>query len=457
MISVNKRYSLGTDSVPFLLLKFAFPSIIAMLVGSIYNIIDQLFIANKVGELGNAATNITFPFSTLCVSVALLFGIGGASCFNIEMGRGNKDKAAYYIGNSFVMQILVGIILLVITQIFLEKLLILFGSTPEVLPYAMSYSRVIAFGFPFLILTTAGGHLMRADGSPRMTMISSVSGAVINTILDALFILHFEWGMFGAALATIIGQFFSGMLVIIYMTRYKTVHIGRKQLVLRTKTVLRICKIGLASFFNQVAYLFVQIVVNNSLKYYGALSVYGANIPIALCGIASKVNLILHSICVGIAQGSQPIVSFNYGAGQYSRVKKSYFLAVVSGFTVSLVAFFLFQFIPDKIILCFGKTSDQAFIDFGVRIFRIFLFGSIVNFLQPISTTFFTSIGKPLKGIFLSMTRQVIFFIPLLLIFPLFWGLDGILYVAAVSDLTAALCAILLIIIEFTKVLNEKK
>ncbi|MCR5698631.1 MAG: MATE family efflux transporter [Treponemataceae bacterium] len=457
MPSSKKRYSLGTDRVPYLLFKFAFPSIIAMLVGSIYNIIDQLFIGHKIGELGNAATNITFPFSTLCVSVALLFGIGGASCFNIEMGRGNKDKAAYYIGNSFVMQIIVGIFLLVVTQIILKPLLILFGSTPEVLPHAMTYSRVIAFGFPFLILTTAGGHLMRADGSPRMTMISSISGALINTVLDALFILVFEWGMFGAALATIIGQIFSGTLVIIYMTRYKTVHIGKDQLILRSKTVLKICKIGLASFFNQTAYLLVQIVVNNSLKHYGALSIYGANIPIALCGIASKVNLILHSICVGIAQGSQPIVSFNYGANQYSRVKKSYYLAITAGFAVSLLAFLLFQLIPDKIIMCFGKSNSQGYIELGVRIFRIFLFGSIVNFLQPITTTFFTSIGKPLKGIFLSMTRQVIFFIPLLLIFPLFWGIDGILYAAAVSDGIAAICAIIMITIEFTKVLNEKK
>ena len=241
---------LGNAPVTSLMVKFAVPSIIAMLVGALYNIVDQLFIGQAVGPLGNAATNIAFPFSTSCLSLALLFGIGGASCFNLNMGRGEREKAPYFVGNAAVMMLLCGVLLMVITKLFLTPLLNLFGSPADVLPLAQEYVRITSWGFPFMIITTGGGHLIRADGSPRMTMLCNLLGAVINTGLDALFVLGFQWGMAGAAYATIIGQIISGTVAIIYLTRYKTVHVGLKHLRIRWKYTGRIMAIGMASCIN---------------------------------------------------------------------------------------------------------------------------------------------------------------------------------------------------------------
>ena len=439
---------LGTAPVSKLMVKFAVPSIIAMLVGALYNIVDQFFIGQKVGTLGNAATNIAFPLSTSCIALALLFGIGGASCFNLALGRGEKDKAIHFVGNALVMLAVSGTFLCLITQAFLTPMLIAFGAPGDVLPYAQSYVRITAFGFPFLLLTTGGGHLMRADGSPRMTMFCNLSGAVINTILDAIFVLGFEWGMEGAALATIIGQIFSGVLVIRYMRHFKTAPLKKEHFKVQMQYTGQIMSIGMASFFNQLAIMLVQIVLNNSLKYYGALSVYGESIPLACAGIVMKVSQLSFSVVIGIAQGTQPIESFNYGAKNYGRVREAYKLACMAGGVLSLVTFAVFQLFPRQILGLFGDGTEEYFA-FGEKYFRVFLFFTILNFLQPITSTFFTSIGKAIKGIFLSLTRQVLFLIPLVLILPRFMGIDGILYAGPISDAVAVLVAVGMVMVEF--------
>ncbi len=439
---------LGTLPVPGLMLKFAIPSIVAMLVSALYNIVDQLFIGQSVGTLGNAATNIAFPLTTSCISLALLFGIGGASCFNLHMGRGDTDNAAYYIGNSGFCLFASGLILSLITQFFLTPLLMAFGSPGEVLPYAQTYVRITSIGFPFLILTTGGGHLIRADGSPVMTMICNLSGAVINTVLDALFVMVFHWGMAGAALATIIGQIFSGFLVIGYLTRFKTVPLCMSHFKPHIRYISEVSRIGMASFFNQIAMMIVQVVCNNSLKHYGALSVYGESVPIACSGIVMKTNQVFFSVVIGLAQGSQPIESFNYGAARYDRVRRAYRLALLSAFVVSFCSFLMFQIFPGQILGLFGKGSELYF-QFGIRFFRVFLMFTWANCLQPITSTFFTSIGKPVKGIFLSLTRQIIFFLPLLLVLPLFFGIDGILYTGMTADMLSAVVAVYMAWVEF--------
>lgn len=337
----EKINPLGSAPIGKLMTKFAVPSIVAMLVGALYNIVDQLFIGQAVGTLGNAATNIAFPFTTSCLALALLFGIGGASCFNLSLGRGNKEEAPYFAGNAATMLVLSGTLLLVVAQLFLEPLLVLFGSPAEVLPYAVPYVRITAIGFPFMLLGTGGGHLMRADGSPKMTMISNITGALINVVLDALFVLVFKWGMEGAALATIIGQFVSACIVICYLRRFKTAVLTKEHFRPQFQYIKEIAAIGMGSFFNQLAMMLVQIVLNNSLKHYGALSVYGESIPIACAGIVMKVNQIFFSIIIGIAQGSQPVESFNYGAGNYKRVKEAYRLAVFAGGIISFGSFIL--------------------------------------------------------------------------------------------------------------------
>ena len=418
---------LGTKPVNKLLTQFAIPSMVAMLVSALYNIVDQFFIGRYVGELGNAATNIAFPLTTACTAVALLCGIGGASAFNLAMGSGRKEDAGYYVGNAITTMLGIGAVLCLVVQLFLTPLLRFFGSPENVLPFAQDYTGITAFGFPFLIIGTGGGHLMRADGSPKMTMICNITGAVINTVLDYLFVGVFGWEMTGAAWATVIGQFVAALLVFNYFTRFKTVKLSLKHLVLKGKHIGKVLSLGTAPCSNQIAMTVVQIVLNNSLKYYGGLSSFGEAIPIACVGIISKVCMIFFSFVIGISQGLQPIVSFNYGAGKYGRVKKAYRLALCASFVISMFAFFMFQVFPRQIIMLFGEGSEEYY-QFAIRYFRVYMFFICLTFIQPITSNFFTAIGKPVKGVFLSLTRQIIFLIPLILILPRFMGLDGILY-----------------------------
>ena len=450
-----KTNPLGSAPIGKLMVKFAIPSIIAMLVGALYNIVDQLFIGHAIGTLGNAATNVAFPFTTSCLALALLFGIGGASCFNLNLGRGNKEAAPYFVGNAITMLIVSGTFLLIVAQLFLEPLLIMFGSPLDVLEYAVPYVRITSIGFPFLLLGTGGGHLMRADGSPKMTMISNITGAVINVVLDALFVLVFRWGMEGAALATIIGQAASAGIVLNYLRHFKTVELNKKHFIPTFKYLKDIAVIGMASFFNQLAMMVVQIALNNSLKYYGALSVYGASIPIACAGIVMKVNQIFFSIIIGIAQGSQPVESFNYGAGNYKRVRDAFKLATITGCAISFCSFILFQTMPRQLLGLFGNGTPEYF-EFGTKAFRIMLFFTWFNALQPITSTFFTSIGKSIKGVFLSMTRQIIFLLPLILFLPTLWGIDGILLAGPIADFMAGICAVIMMVLEFRKMGQEE-
>lgn len=446
----NRKNPLGEEKTTKLLMQFAIPSIISMLVGSLYNIVDQFFIGRSVGELGNAATNIAFPLSIACVATALLFGIGGASAFNIAMGKGDKEKAVYYLGNSAVMQFGCGAILGIVTLLFLEPMLKFFGSPDNVLGYAMEYTRITAFGFPFLILATGGGHLIRADGRPQIAMVCNLTGAVINTILDALFVFIFHWGMEGAALATVIGQFCSGVMTIWYLTHCKTVKIQKKHLIPEKSNLLRIMSLGTAPCGNQLSMLVVQIVMNKSLKYYGSHSVYGESIPIACAGIITKVNQVFMAFIIGISQGLQPIVSFNYGAGKYKRVKSAYLQAITTGAMLAVTAFLLFQFAPRQIISIFGEGSEEYY-QFAINYFHIFLFSTFINFMQPISSNFFTAIGKPGRGVFLALTRQIIFLLPLLVIFPLFMGIDGIMYAGPIADFIAGVVAIGMVVAELKR------
>lgn len=448
MSETTKNNPLGTERVGSLMVKFAVPSIIAMLVGALYNIVDQLFIGQAVGTLGNAATNIAFPLSTSCIALALLFGIGGASNFNLAMGEGRKEEAASYAGNAAVLLIGSGLVLFLVTQLFLTPLLAFFGAPADVMPYAKVYVRITSIGFPCLILTAGGCHLIRADGSPKMSMVCNLIGAGINTVLDAIFVLGFRWGMAGAALATIIGQIVSAAVVIYYLAHYKTVHLGKKQLSVESRCAVNIMALGTASFFNQVAMMIVQIVLNKSLTHYGELSEYGAAIPLACAGIVTKVGQLFFSLIIGISQGTQPIESFNYGAKQFGRVREAYNLAVRAGAIISVVSFLIFQVFPGEILALFGTGSD-AYFKFGIKFLRVYLFFTFVNFLQPITSTFFTSIGKPQKGTFLSLTRQIVFLLPLTLILPLFVGIDGIMYAAPVADCLAAVIAITMAVKEF--------
>lgn len=444
---------LGSEPVSTLLRRFAVPSVIAMLVSALYNMVDQLFIGHSIGVLGNAATNVAFPLSMVCTSIGLLCGIGGAANFNLCMGRREPEHAKSYVGNAISMLAILGVILCVAVQLFLRPMMLLFGATPDVIDYACTYTRITSIGFPFLIVTIGGSNLIRADGSPKFSMLCNLVGAIVNTILDPLFIFVFHMGMAGAALATITGQILSFALVVFYLRGFKTLPLSLSDLKPNMACWARIAALGATPAFNQVAMMVVQIVMNNTLTYYGSNSVYGSDIPLACAGIISKVNMLFFSFVIGISQGLQPIVSFNFGAQKYDRVKDAYKKAVFAATAISIVAFLCFQLFPRQIIGIFGSGSEE-YLHFAERYFRIFLFFTFLNGIQPVSSNFFTSIGAPKKGIFLSLTRQIIFLLPLLLIFPYLFGIDGVMYTAPIADLAAASVSIVMVVREF-KIMAE--
>lgn len=446
---------LGSEPVSSLLRRFAIPSVIAMLVSALYNMVDQLFIGHSIGVLGNAATNVAFPLSMVCTSIGLLCGIGGAANFNLCMGRKDPEHAKSYVGSAISMLAILGVILCVAVQLFLRPMMLLFGATPDVIDYACTYTRITSIGFPFLIVTIGGSNLIRADGSPKFSMLCNLVGAIVNTILDPLFIFVFHMGMAGAALATITGQILSFALVVLYLRGFKTLPLSLSDLKPNMACWARIAALGATPAFNQVAMMVVQIVMNNTLTHYGSNSVYGSDIPLACAGIISKVNMLFFSFVIGISQGLQPIVSFNFGAQKYDRVKDAYKKAVFAATAISIVAFLCFQFFPRQIIGIFGSGSEE-YLHFAERYFRIFLFFTFLNGIQPVSSNFFTSIGAPKKGIFLSLTRQIIFLLPLLLIFPYLFGIDGVMYTAPIADLAAASVSIVMVVREF-KIMTEQQ
>lgn len=446
---------LATQRVGRLIAKFAIPAIISMLVSSLYNIVDQIFIGQGVGILGNAATNIAFPISIICTATALLLGIGSASNYNLETGAGNNEKGCQVVGCGLAMLVISGLVIAAIVLVFLDPLLHLFGATPDVLPYALDYTGITAVGIPFLILTTGGNHLIRADRSPTYSMTCMLTGAIINTILDPLFIFGFHWGIKGAAWATVIGQVVSGILVIIYFLRFRKMELTLHMLRPRTRNLKMILSLGMASCINQIAMAVVQIAMNNTLRYYGAASMYGSDIPLACVGVISKVNMVFLAICIGISQGCQPIWGFNYGAGMYDRVRRTYRMAFRICLTVGIVFFLGFQIFPRQIVAIFGSGSE-AYFHFAERYFRIFMLMTFINGIQPMSSGFFTSIGKATLGIVVSLTRQVFFLLPLIIIFPIFIGIDGVMYAGPIADGAAAVVALSFSYRELKKIRSDR-
>ena len=442
-----EKNPLGYEKINTLILRFAVPSIIAMLIVAFYNIVDQLFIGNVIGELGNAATNISFPLVNACLALGLGFGVGGSAAFNLAQGEGDSNRAAYFFGNAISGLFLSGVVLAIIAELVMDPMLQLFGAPDTVLPYARDYARIVAIGFPFAILGSGAGHLLRADGRPNLTMACNLTGCLINIGLDAWFIIGLGWGMKGAAFATIIGQLIGGLLCIFFLTRCKTIELKWKHLIPKVRYFWRDLKLGMASMINQLSMMVTQILVNNTLNYYGSLSIYGSEIPIAAAGIITKVGSLFSAVVIGLAQGNQPIASFNYGARNYRRVAQSYIRVLIYGFIISVIAFAVFQLLPEQILSLFGK-GNELYIEFGVKYFRRYLFMVGLFFIQPITSTTFTAIGKPAKGIFLSLTRQVIYLIPLMLLFPSIWGIDGAMFAQPAADFLAITTTVIMVIIE---------
>jgi len=452
----TKNHPLATGQVGRLLLRFAIPSIVATLVGSLYNIADQVFIGHGVGILGNAATNVAFPLMTICMAVALLFAIGGAANFNLELGRGNRERAAQIIANAITCSAVCGVAISVMTFTFLGSILRAFGATPEVMPYAAAYTGITLMGTPFMVMTVCGAHLIRADGSPRYSMFCNLAGALLNIVLDWLFILTLDMGMVGAGWASVISMTTGWLLMVRYLPRFKSVPLKKEYFIPHFREIKMIVSIGMAPFSNQFSMMCAQVTLNNTLTHYGAASAYGANIPLAASGIITKVNMIFMAVVIGLAQGGQPIIGFNYGAKNFARVRHTFAFTLSIATVVSMVAFIVFQTFPRQIIDFFGETNEQYYY-FVERYFRIFLFMTLINGIQPVTASFFSSIGHAVRGLLITLARQVFILVPLLLVFPIFWGIDGIMYAGPISDSAAAVIATLFIVREIRDMKRMEK
>ena len=426
---------LGYKSIPVLIAGFAIPSIIAMIVSSLYNVVDQIFIGQKVGYLGNAATNIAFPLTTICMAITLTIGIGTAARYSLYLGRKEHEKAARNIGNGLCMMILFGIIYGLVIFVFHEPLLRAFGANDNVFPYAAEYTRITAIGMPFIVIMNGMSTISRADGSPMYSMTSMVIGAVVNTALDYLFVMVCGFGVGGAAWATVIGQMISAGYGLLYLRKLKRITLRKEHIRLELQQMRKTAVMGMSNGLTQLAITVLQIVINRSLVYYGSLSIYGEDIPLAASGIVMKINAIILAVIIGLVQAMQPLVGYNYGAKKFDRVRKIYKLTILIELVITGIGLAVFQIFPRELLSIFGSgENEEMYFEFAVMFMRVFLLLIPMTGVQVISSNFFAAIGKPVKGALLSLTRQVFFLIPLVLILPLFFGVYGIMYASPLSD-----------------------
>lgn len=451
--SPEKTGNILDSDVPMekLILKYSVPGILSGLVNAMYNIVDQIFIGQSEGMLGNAATNVAFPLVSLCLSLSLLFGIGGAANFSIAMGRKDTESAKKYIGASLVGMVLASFVLLTITMLFLDQILWACGATELNYALAWDYTSITAMSIPFFMFASASPQLIRADGSPKKAMQFGVIGAVLNVILDALFIFGFDMGIRGAAYATFISQTVSALLCLRYFFQFKTFKITKETLKPEISSLKKVASLGLAPATNQFTMMITQIVMNNSLTHYGSGSVYGSDIPLAVVGVVTKVNVLYMAVAVGLGLGAQPIIGYNYGAGRHEKVKKAYKICATYVTVLSVFVFLVFQLFPREILSFFGDGSD-AYFEFGVRYFRVFMAVAFLNGFNPITANFLTSIGKAKKGMILPFSKQIIFMLPAIILLPQIWGIDGILLVGPFTDVMSFVLAMGLIQSEFKRI-----
>ena len=445
---------LGKEKIGKLIRKFSIPCIISMLVNSLYNIVDQIFIGQGVGYLGNGATNVVFPLVMIGLSFSLLFGDGASAYLSLKLGEKKKKEAEIGIGNGILLSTIVSIIFCIATLIFLPQLLKLFGCTENLKSYALTYGSIIAIGLPFSMIGTTLNSIIRADGSPKYSMITMVAGAILNTILDPIFIFVLHKGVEGAAIATVISQILTFVLNIAYVKRFKTIKITKDCLKLRVNVCKKIVTLGISSFITQMSIVCVMTAENNLLGKYGAESKFGAEIPITVLGIVMKINQILNSIIIGIAAGSQPILGYNYGAQKFDRVKQTLKIVLGSSVIISTIAFILFQTIPDKLILIFG-SGDANYMEFACLAFRTYLLLCIFNGVQIPSGIFFQAIGKSTKSAILSLSRQIVILIPSMIILSHIFGIMGVLAAGPVADGLAFILAAILLAREIKHLKNN--
>jgi Na+-driven multidrug efflux pump len=466
MEQTNQSF-LATEGVGKLMRKYAIPCIISLLVGALYNIVDQIFIANAdyLGSYGNAANTVVFPLTVIALAIAVMIGDGCCAFVSLSLGKKHPDDANRSVGNAIILTIVCGILLCAIYLLFQEPIISMFGGTvnAETFRYSKEYFFYISLGIPFYMFGQAMNPVIRADGSPKFAMISTLAGAVINIILDPVFIFVCKWGMMGAAVATVLGQVVTAILAVWYLAHTKTVRISKGEFALKSGIVKHTLTLGICSFLSQISLVAAMAAINNMIRQYGAMdAVFGqeqyAQIPMAVVGIVMKFFQIVISIVVGMAAGCIPIVGFNMGADLKLRVKKLFNKLLFCEATVGIVAFLIVELLPRQLIAIFGAANESSYYtDFAIKAFRIYLCMIILACVNKATFIFLQAMGKAVASTVLSMIREIVFGVGFAIILPRFFGLDGVLYSMPVSDILTAVISIIIIRITYKELDDKKK
>lgn len=446
---------LGTERIEKLMLKYAFPCIISLLVGALYNIVDQIFIANAayLGSYGNAANTVVFPLTVIALAIAVMVGDGCCAFVSLSLGKKEPQNAKKSVGNSVLIVFISSLILCAIYLHFSNQIITMFGGTinVETFRYSKEYFFYISLGIPFYMFGQAMNPIIRADGSPRFAMLSTLSGAVLNIILDPVFIFIFKWGMMGAAVATVIGQIVTAILAIWYLVNMKIVKPGKADYCVNWSISGKTLVLGICSFLSQISLVAAMAAINNMIRKYGAADpTFGqeqfAQIPMAVVGIVMKFFQIVISIVVGMAAGCIPIVGYNMGAGLYSRVKKLFTKLLTAEAAVGAVSLIFVEFFPKYLIKIFGAANESTYYsDFAIKSFRIYLCMLVLACVNKACFIFLQAMGKAAESTMLSMVREIVFGVGFALLLPVFFGLDGVLYSMPVSDILTFVIALFLI------------
>lgn len=448
-----KKNDLATEKINKLIISFAIPCVISMIINSIYNIVDQIFIGKGVGTLGNAATNVIFPLVILASAIAGLIGNGAAANFSLRLGEGNKDSAKKSVGEAITLSFIVSIIFTLIGFILLLKLLYFFGCTENVYSYAYNYGKIILIGMPFMIVYSVFSNIIRADGSPKYSMVMLITGAIINIILDPVFIFGFNLGVKGGAIATVIGQIVSFIIAIVYLKKFKTIKLEHDDFKL-SKNIFKILSLGLSSFITQLTILVLFVFMNNIMTKFGAKSVYGADIPLSVYGVLSKINSIYVSIILGVSIGVQPIIGFNFGAGNINRVKEVLKKVIILNFLIGIIFNIILYCFPKEIISIFITSSDanyDLFMEFAVLMCKTFFMVCALNAVEMTTSIVIQSLGHVKKATAVSFIRQIILLIPISLLLCITFnkGIYGVLDAGRISDSVTFVIALIIYISEY--------
>lgn len=440
----NTNNYLAEEKIGKLLLKFSIPCIMSLLVSSLYNIVDQIFIGRGVGYLGNGATNVVFPITVISLAIALMLGDGAAAYLSLCQGKKDMDAGNKSMGNVIMLLVTLGLVMAVLFALFKSQILNAFGATENNLPYANEYFDYIILGIPFFVVGNGLNSIIRADGSPKFAMITTLAGCIINVIFDPVAIFGFHMGMKGAAIATIAGQIVTAVCGAVYILfRAKTFKLTWKSMIPDISIIGKFVPLGISSFLTQLSIVVIMGVMNNVLVKYGAMSKYGADIPLTVVGIVMKVFQIVVSICIGIAAGSQPVVGYNYGAGEYRRVKALFTTIIKAEATVGFISMILFELFPLQITSIFG-SEDGLYNEFAVLSFRIFLSMIILTCIQKSVSVFLQSLGKPVMAMGLSLLREFVLSVPLAIVLPMFFGVEGALFSAPLADVVTMVAVIIM-------------